>query len=134
MAPRGDGPGDYLTRVAVEERRRGRDDETRRRTVALEDARRRRDRVFEANKHLSTLCATGVGLVLVLGRLGVAEVDVILGLFAFGVPLIETMSALVVTAVVPESHRKTGPTSRLPWRGPLLSSPPLSSVSGPSCS
>lgn len=99
-------PDDYLTRVAREERERKLAEDRQRRADMLADARRRRDRVYEANKHMSTLCAVAVGLVFSLGRLGVAEVDLILGMFAFGVPLIESLSGLVVAAVVPEKLDK----------------------------
>lgn len=87
------GPDGYLVRVAREER----DARRRERAESKEEDRRALDKLFEAHKHLSTLCATALVLVFAAGSVEVANVDVLLGMVAFGIPLIEALTGMTLS-------------------------------------
>ncbi len=90
-----DDPGWYLRRTVEENRKREKREREERR--ALEE--RTLDKLFEGNKHLSTLSATGLVLVLAAARLDVVFVDVLFGMWAFGLPLIISLFGMRVTLV-----------------------------------
>jgi hypothetical protein len=95
---------DYLTRVARAARER-REEERR---EQRENRRRELDRLFEANKHMSTLSVSGLVLVFAAGQLGVLSLDVKLAMLAFSVPLVTALSGMRI-AVIAERLRSSKP-------------------------
>ncbi len=85
---------DYLTGLAKAERERQIMEHGRRRSEAREDARHEQSMAFEANKHMTTLSLSALVLTAALSRLDVVNVNVALGLFAFGVPLIMSLNGM----------------------------------------
>jgi hypothetical protein len=79
-------PSDYSIRIASEERQRALADERERRAEEREDARREQDRVFEANKHMTTLSAAALALVFGATRVGAEGLPLVPGVASFGTP------------------------------------------------
>lgn len=87
-------PEDYTTRLAREEREREHALAIKRRAAEREQDRWMRDKLFEASKHMTTLSASVLVLIFAAQRLGIADVDALLGMFLFGMALLEALTGM----------------------------------------